>query len=94
MAKVHYKSMIPNDKPLWLLKLQLSVSQALEFTPLSGDERDYRNLKAFIDAEIRSLISRGDIRRSMVETSLVTDGGKTVIHIFRNGNPVQTYYIE
>ena len=50
MAKITYKSSIPNDKPLWLLKLQLSVSQ-LDATGLKGNEQDFRNLKSFIDAE-------------------------------------------
>ncbi|MEL5894147.1 hypothetical protein AAE250_11650 [Bacteroides sp. GD17] len=94
MAKVFYKSVIPNDKPMWLLKLQLSVSQALEFTQLNGDERDFKNLKTFIDAEIRSMIGRREINRSVVETNIVTDNGRTVLNIFRNGNLVQTYFIE
>lgn len=49
MAKITYKSSIPNDKPLWLLKLQLAVSQ-LDATELKGNEQDFRNLKSFIDA--------------------------------------------
>ena len=60
MAKITYKSSIPNDKPLWLLKLQLAVSQ-LDATGLKGNEQDFRNLKSFIDAEIRSLMEKGDI---------------------------------
>ena len=91
MAKITYKSSIPNDKPLWLLKLQLAVSQ-LDATGLKGNEQDFRNLKSFIDAEIRSLMEKGDIRRSFVETELRHDEGKTVIHIFRNQMMVQTYY--
>ena len=79
---------------MWLLKLQLSVSQALEFTQLNGDERDFKNLKTFIDAEIRSMIGRREINRSVVETNIVTDNGRTVLNIFRNGNLVQTYFIE
>ena len=35
MAKITYKSSNPNDKPLWLLKLQLVVSQ-LDATGLIG----------------------------------------------------------
>ena len=73
MAKITYKSSIPNDKPLWLLKLQLAVSQ-LDATGLKGNEQDFRNLKSFIDAEIRSLMGKGDIRRSFVETELRQDG--------------------
>lgn len=57
MAKITYKSSIPNDKPLWLLKLQLAVSQ-LDATGLKGNEQDFRNLKSFIDAEIRSLMEK------------------------------------
>jgi len=86
MAKITYKSSIPNDKPLWLLKL--------DATELKGNEQDFRNLKSFIDAEIRSLMEKGDIRRSFVETELRHDEGRTVIHIFRNHIIVQTYYIE
>ncbi len=93
MAKITYKSSIPNDKPLWLLKLQLAVSQ-LDAAGLKGNEQDFRNLKSFIDAEIRSLMEKGDIRRSFVETELRQDEGRTVIHIFRNHIIVQTYYIE
>ena len=91
MAKITYKSSIPNDKPLWLLKLQMAVSQ-LDATELN--EQDFRNLKSFIDAEIRSLMEKGDIRRCFVETELRHDEGRTVIHIFRNHIIVQTYYIE
>ena len=93
MAKITYKSSIPNDKTLWLLKLQMAVSQ-LDATELKGNEQDFRNLKSFIDAEIRSLMEKGDIRRSFVETELRHDEGRTVIHIFRNHIIVQTYYIE
>lgn len=94
MARVFYKSPIPNNKPDWLLKLQFSVSQALAYTPLDGSERDYKNLKSFIDAEIRSLYERGEIRRSLVETDLLNEGGQTTIRIFRNKNLVQTYFME
>lgn len=41
-----------------------------------------------------SLMEKGDIRRSFVETELRQDEGRTVIHIFRNHIIVQTYYIE
>lgn len=94
MAKVFYKSVIPNDKPLWLLNVQLAVSQALEFTELKGDERDFRNLKSFIDAEIRAQRSRGHLIRSDVSTDMLTDEGRTVIRIFRNQSLIQTYFIE
>lgn len=94
MARIYYKSVIPNDKPLWLLKLQLSVSRALEFAELNGDERDFRNLKAFIDAEIKSMMQKREIHRSVVETNIVTDSGRTVLNIFRNSNLIQTYFIE
>ena len=93
MAKITYKSSIPNDKPLCLLKLHIADRQ-LHATELKRNEQDFRNLKSFIDAEIRSLMEKGDIRRSFVETELRHDEGRTVIHIFRNHIIVQTYYIE
>lgn len=92
MAKITYKSSIPNDKPLWLLKS--SWPSASWMPPTEGNEQDFRNLKSFIDAEIRSLMGKGDIRRSFVETELRQDEDRTVIHIFRNHMIVQTYYIE
>ena len=93
MAKITYKTSIPNYKQLWLLKLQLDVSH-MDATGMKGNEQDFRNLKSFIDAEIRSLMGKGDIRRSFVETELRQDEDRTVIHIFRNHMIVQTYYIE
>ena len=92
MAKITYKSSIPNDKPLWLLKLQLAVSQ-LDATGQKGNEQDFRNLKSFIDAEFGWFMGKGDIRRSFVETELRQDEDRTVIHIFRHHMIVQTYYI-
>lgn len=95
MAKVTYKSSIPNDKPQWLLNIQKGVSQATGMMSLQGDERDWKNLKSFIDASIRAEQERGNILRgTSVKTELRTDDGKTVIHIFRNQMIVQTYYIE
>ena len=70
------------------------MSQALEFAELNGDERDFRNLKTFIDAEIRSMVQKREIHRSVVETNIVTDSGRTVLNIFRNGNLIQSYFIE
>lgn len=95
MAKVLHKSMIPNDKPQWLLNVQQAVEEATGIITLQGDARDWRNLKSFIDGTIEAQRSRGNIQRSTsVKTELRTDDGKTVIHIFRNRMIVQTYYIE
>lgn len=94
MAKVKYKSIIPNDKPMWLLKVQYAVSQAADMMRLYGDVRDFVNLKSFLDAAIHAERERGTLRRSNVTTEIRTDEGKTVIHIYRNNNLVQTYYIE
>lgn len=95
MAKVTYKSSIPNDKPRWLLNIQEDVNQVTGMMTLQGDERDWKNLKMFIEASIRAEQERGNILRgTSVKTELRTDEGKTVIHIFRNQMIVQTYYIE
>lgn len=93
MAKVYHKSVRPNDKPEWLLNVQLAVDGLAGVMTLQGDDRDYRNLKAFIDAEIEVQRSRGNIRAGRVETELRTDDGRTVIMVFRDGNLLQTYYI-
>lgn len=94
MAKVFYKSVIPNDKPQWLLNVQLAVSQTLDGVQLQGNERDFKNLKLFIDAKIQSERERGNLIRSDVSTDMLTDEGRTVIRIFRNRSLIQTYFIE
>lgn len=95
MAKVFYKSTIPNDKPQWLLNVQTAVDRLARMMTLQGNERDFHNLQMFIDAEIAAQAVRGNIRRdTVVKTELRTDDGKTVIHIFRNQMIVQTYFIE
>lgn len=94
MAKIYYKSIIPNDKPEWLLNVQKAVENATGRMSLQGSERDFMNLQAFINAEIAAQRSRGNIRAEKVETELRTDEGRTVIHIYRNHQLVQTYYIE
>ena len=94
MAKVKYTSIIPNDKPQWLLAVQASVEAATGRMTLQGSERDFTHLQAFINAEIAAQRSRGGIRAEKVNTEIRTDEGRTVIHIYRNYQLVQTYYIE
>ena len=64
MAKVKYTSIIPNDKPQWLLNVQAVVSDVLDDVELKGSERDFRNLKSFIDAKIQAERERGTLFRS------------------------------
>lgn len=94
MATVFYSSIIPNDKPGWLLAVQKAVEEATGRMTLQGNERDFTNLQAFINAEIAAQRSRGGIRAEKVTTEMRTDEGRTVIHIYRNHQLVQTYYIE
>ena len=94
MARVFCKSTIPNDKPQWLLNIQAAVIQATGCMMLEGNERDFRNLKSFIDGAIQSQRSRGILSRSDVTTDLLTDEGRTVIRIFRNRDLIEIYYIE
>lgn len=94
MAHVKYTSIIPNDKPYWLLAVQKAVENATGKMSLQGNERDFMNLQAFINAEIADQRSHGSIRAEKVTTEIRTDEGKTVIHIYRNRSLVQTYYIE
>ena len=89
-----FTSIIPNDKPQWLLNVQAVVSDVLDDVELQGSERDFRNLKSFIDAKIQAERERGTLFRSAVTTEVRTDEGKTVVHIYRNHSLVQTYYIE
>lgn len=94
MAKVFYSSIIPNDKPQWLLNVQKDVENATRGMYLQGNERDFKNLKSFVDAKIQAERERGTVFRSTVTTEIRTDEGRTVLHIYRNYQLVQTYYIE
>lgn len=90
MKKLKYKSIIPNSKPNWLLRLQMEVAEENTYHPFP----DLESLKSFIDARIQSFIMDKTIRRSFVETEVRTDNGKTTLIIFRNRIDVQTYYFE
>lgn len=90
MAKLRYKSIIPNSKPYWLLKLQMDVSEQNNYLPFT----DLETLKSFIEDRIRSLIEDKTICRSLVETEVREDNGKATLIIFRNRIDVQTYYFE
>lgn len=92
--RIVYKSMIPNSKPQWLLNVQRAVSDVDDMMMLEGNERDYNNLKSFLDAAIESQRVRGHIRTEKVSTEIRTDEGRTVIHVWRNNDIVQTYFIE
>ena len=94
MAQIRYSSIIPNDKPQWLLMVQQSVAAATGRMNLQGSERDFQNLQAFVNAEIAAQRSLGNIRAEKVKTEIRTDEGRTVLHIYRNYQLVQTYYIE
>nr|DAY26407.1 MAG TPA: hypothetical protein [Caudoviricetes sp.] len=94
MAQIKYSSIIPNDKPGWLLNVQKAVENATGRMSLQGNERDFTNLQAFVNAEIAAQRSRGNIRADSVKTEIRTDEGRTVLHIYRNCQLVQTYYIE
>ena len=94
MAQIRYSSIIPNDKPQWLLNVQAVVKEVLEDVELQGNERDFKNLKSFVDAKIQAERERGTLFRSTVTTEICTDEGRTVLHIYRNYQLVQTYYIE
>lgn len=94
MAKVKYKSIIPNDKPQWLLNVQAVVKEVLDDVELQGNERDFKNMKSFVDAKIQAERERGTLCRSTVATEIRTDEGRTVLHIYRNHQLVQIYYIE
>lgn len=94
MAQIKYSSIIPNDKPQWLLNVQQSVAAATGRMNLQGSGRDFQNLQAFVNAEIAAQRSLGNIRAEKVKTEIRTDEGRTVLHIYRNYQLVQTYYIE
>ena len=95
MEKLKYYSMTPNDKPDWLLRLQFEVSQRYALRGMENTPEDWLDLQDFVDAFIRSLYIRLDIKiRSEVTADLLTEDGETRLLIKRNGKTVQAYYIE
>ena len=95
MGQLRHYSMTPHDKPEWLLRLQLEVSQHYAMRGIDNTPEEWMDLLDFIDAFIHSLYTRRDINvRSEVTTDLMTEDGKTQLLIKRNGRPLQVYYIK
>ena len=95
MKKLRYYSIIPNDKPEWLLRLQLEVSQHYALRGIEDTPEEWMALQDFVDAFIHGLYMRRDINvRSDVTADLVTENGETGLIVRRNGKPLQVYYIQ
>ena len=95
MTQLRHYSMIPNDKPEWLLRLQLEISQHYAIRGIEDTPEDWLALQDFVDAFIRSLYTRRDIMvRSEVAADLLTEDGETRLIIKRNSKPLQVYYIQ
>lgn len=93
MGQLKYYSLMPNDKPLWLLKLQLAISQVYELRGMEDTREEWHLLQDFVDSIILELYNRRDVTiRSEIESALVQEEGKTVLHVKRNKNVVQTYF--
>lgn len=95
MGQLRHYSMIPHDKPEWLLRLQLEISQHYAMRGIEDTPEDWQALQDFVDAFIRSLYTRRDIMvRSEVAADLLTEDGETRLIIKRNSKPLQVYYIQ
>ena len=94
METLRYKSIIPNDKPMWLLKLQMAISNTYSLRGIEDTEEEWKQLKDFIDWFISKLYVRKDITvKSDISTYLMKEEGQTQLLIKRNGKLIQTYYI-
>ena len=95
MGQLRHYSMIPHDKPEWLLRLQMEVCQHYAMRGIDNTPEEWMDLLDFIDAFIQTLYTRRDINvRSEVTTDLMTEDGKTQLLIKRNGKPLQVYYMK
>lgn len=95
MGKLKYYSMTPNDKPEWLLRLQMEVSQHYAMRGIDNTPEDWLALQDFVDAFIHSIYVRKDINvRSDVTADLLTEDGETRLIVKRNGKPLQVYYMQ
>lgn len=95
MTQLRHYSMTPSDKPEWLLRLQMEVSQHYAMRGIDNTPEEWMDLLDFIDAFIQTIYTRRDINvRSEVTTDLMTEDGKTQLLIKRNGKPLQVYYMQ
>ena len=95
MTQLRHYSMIPNDKPEWLLRLQFEVSQHYALRGIEDTPEEWLALQDFVDAFIRSLYTRRDIMvRSDIAADLLTENRETRLIVKRNGKPLQVYYIQ
>ena len=71
MGQLRHYSMTPHDKPEWLLRLQLEVSQHYAMRGIDNTPEEWMDLLDFIDAFIQRLYIRRDINvRSDVTADL------------------------
>ena len=92
MGQLRHYSMTPNDKPEWLLRLQMEVSQHYAMRGIDNTPEEWMDLLDFIDAFIHSLYTRRDINvRSDVTADLMTEDGETRLLIKLNFKPLQIY---
>jgi hypothetical protein len=95
MKKLRYYSIIPNNKPEWLLRLQMDISRYYGLGLMEDTEENWKRLKAYVDARMLDLhCARGVKIRSSIGSRLVTDNGRTVLHIRRNREVIQIYYLQ
>ncbi|EGC18639.1 hypothetical protein [Prevotella multiformis] len=95
MGILRYKSTIPNDKPEWLLRLQLAISNIYSLRGIEDTEEEWQKLKDFVDWFVHKLYIRKDITvRSEIGTDLISEDGQRQLLIKRNGKLIQTYYIQ
>ena len=95
MKKLIYYSTISNNKPEWLLRLQMDISRYYGLGLMEDTEENWKRLKAYVNVRLLDLCcTRGVKIRSSIGSELVTDNGKTVLHIKRNRKVVQIYYLQ
>lgn len=95
MDVLSYKSIISNDKPDWLLRLQMEISQSYALRGMEDTPEEWQELKGFIDDFIDKLYVRKDVRiRSEITSYLMKEDGQTQLLIKRNGKLLQSYYIK
>lgn len=95
MEMLRYKSVCSNDKPMWLLKLQMAISNTYSLREIEDTEDEWKQLKDFVDWFISKLYVRKDITvKSDISTYLMREDGQTQLLIKRNGKLIQTYYIQ
>lgn len=96
VGKLAHRSIVRNDKPTWLLRLQMEIIHRYGDVEQEGTSTFWRGLEDFINRFLWDWAWNDGAPKikSDIETRIVETAERTELEILRNGKPIQTYYIQ